>query len=190
MSYTVKPQTPLMLGDNFIYPLTAADQVVVGAGTENERRLEVGGKVEADHAVEADSLSGKSLSDIMLMVYPVGSIYMSMNAVNPQTLFGGTWEKLKDRFLLGAGDTYELGATGGEAEHTLTVGEMPSHIHTYAGKPANDTYTWAAPNMRVEYVYTADNPYPANVASSSVGGSQPHNNMPPYLTVNMWKRTA
>ena len=62
-------------------------------------------------------------------VYPVGSIYMSVNNTSPASLFGGTWEQLKDRFLLGCGDTYSNGATGGEASHVLTEEEMPSHEH-------------------------------------------------------------
>lgn len=64
--------------------------------------------------------------------YPVGSIYMSVNSVNPGTIFGGTWERIKGRFLLASDDnTYKLGATGGEANHTLTVNETPSHSHSF-----------------------------------------------------------
>lgn len=62
-------------------------------------------------------------------VWPVGSIYMSVNSTDPGTLFGGTWQRLKDRFLLGAGDTYMAGSQGGEASHTLTENEMPAHSH-------------------------------------------------------------
>lgn len=63
-------------------------------------------------------------------IYPIGAIYMSINSTDPGTLFGGTWERIKDTFLLSAGDTYSAGATGGEATHTLTVDEMPSHTHS------------------------------------------------------------
>lgn len=73
-------------------------------------------------------------------VYPVGSIYMSVNAINPGTLFGGTWNQIKDKFLLACGDTYSNGETGGSATHTpsgsvgnhaLTTTEIPSHTHSY-----------------------------------------------------------
>jgi len=123
------------------------------------------------------------------LVYPVGSIYMSVNSTSPATLFGGTWEQLKDQFLLGAGDTYTAGDTGGEAEHTLTVDEMPSHTHTVsvlqsggtAGSYASSQYTF----------YPVDRNYSrSTLTSSGVGGDQNHNNMPPYLVVYMWKRTA
>ena len=68
--------------------------------------------------------------DVFDMVYPVGSIYMSVNSVNPSTLFGGTWEQLKDKFLLASGSTYSAGSTGGSATVSLTQSQMPRHNHT------------------------------------------------------------
>ena len=65
----------------------------------------------------------------MFGAFPIGSIYLSVNSTSPASLFGGTWEKIKDKFLLASGDTYSAGATGGEATHTLTIEEMPSHSH-------------------------------------------------------------
>ena len=114
-------------------------------------------------------------------IYPIGSIYMSVNNTDPSTLFTGTtWEQLKDRFLLGAGDTYSAGSTGGEASHTLTVEEMPAHSHQYA-KPVQ---TWTnGGDYSSCYI-------DGNANTNTVGGGQAHNNMPPYLTVYMWKRTA
>ena len=77
------------------------------------------------------SVDNVSKSDILLSVYPVGSIYKSTNSMSPAELFGGTWERIKDQFLLASGDTYAAGSTGGEATHTLTTNEMPSHSHEY-----------------------------------------------------------
>lgn len=71
-----------------------------------------------------------SVTNIWKVIYPVGSIYMSVNSTSPGTLFGGTWERIQDRFLLSAGSTYSAGATGGEATHTLSAAEMPSHTHS------------------------------------------------------------
>ena len=77
-----------------------------------------------------------------LNIYPIGSIYMSVNNVDPSTIFGGTWQQIKDRFLLACGDTYNNGETGGDANHTpsgtvgnhtLTVNEMPAHNHVVNG---------------------------------------------------------
>lgn len=78
----------------------------------------------------------RSLVDI---IYPVGSIYMSANNVNPATLIGGTWQAISGRFLLAAGGNYSLGTTGGAATKTLTVENMPSHTHT--GSANNYTHT-------------------------------------------------
>lgn len=72
------------------------------------------------------------------LIHPIGSIYTSSNPADPGTLFGGTWVQIKDTFLLTAGDTYQAGTTGGEASHTLSVAEIPSHGHGYSGTTAND----------------------------------------------------
>ena len=122
-------------------------------------------------------------------IYPVGSIYMSVNSTNPRTLFGGTWTQLKDRFLLGAGSTYTNGSTGGEASHTLTVNEMPSHSHPQyvtvssgGSLSANcdyDSYSSGTARKSAQ-----------NVSTGTTGSGNSHNNMPPYLVVYMWERTG
>lgn len=68
-------------------------------------------------------------SIILNKTHPVKSIYMSTDPTSPEELFGGTWVQIKDCFLLTAGDIYVAGSTGGEAEHTLTLAEGPSHVH-------------------------------------------------------------
>lgn len=77
-----------------------------------------------------------NINNIMNAIYPVGSIYMSVNSTSPASLFGGTWEQIKDMFLMSAGDTYAAGASGGSASHshttgghTLTTSEIPAHTH-------------------------------------------------------------
>lgn len=127
--------------------------------------------------------------DILNLVYPIGSIYLSVNEVNPSTLFGfGEWEMIKDTFLLGAGDTYQAGSTGGEATHTLTTSEMPSHAHYIVTASSNEGSEWDCPPARQKSSW-----WDTHVVSStnaSAGGDQPHNNMPPYLTVYIWKRIS
>ena len=123
------------------------------------------------------------------MIYPVGSIYLSVNNTSPATLFGGTWEQIKDTFLLSAGDTYTAGDTGGEATHTLTIDEIPSHQHSTIDICS---YSGGSANARTGYGYeeVALNKSSYGNGVSATGGGQAHNNMPPYLTVYMWKRTA
>lgn len=67
-------------------------------------------------------------SEILNLIYPVGSIYLSVNSTDPSTFIGGTWERIQDTFLLGAGSTYTAGGTGGSANHTHTM----THTHTMA----------------------------------------------------------
>lgn len=128
-------------------------------------------------------------------IYPVGSIYISVNNVNPSTLFGGTWSQIKDKFLLAAGSTYSNGSTGGEATHTLTVNEMPNHNH-YVGNGENGKF-WLlgkpgpiAPENSQGIPNISSNGRITTFETDSRGGGQPHNNMPPYLAVTVWQRTA
>lgn len=173
-------------------------------------------------------------ASIFLLIYPVGSIYMSANNVSPALLFGGTWEQIKDRFLLAAGNTYAAGGTGGSADASL-----PAHTHTVSGTAASNgahTHTvsgTAASNGAHSHgmgsiwsdgsgsasAYTMSTNRKQKVRNTSSAGAHTHSvsgtaasngahthsvsgtaastgvsaagkNMPPYLTVYMWKRTA
>ena len=144
------------------------------------------------------SPSGKiDLSSLWDQIYPVGSIYITANATNPSVLFGGTWEQLKGKFLVGVDssdtDFETSGKTGGEKTHTLTVDEMPSHTHdmndAVYGNYKNRLGirgdggggNGLIPSMMQTTGYSRYIP-------TNTGGGQAHNNMPPYLAVYMWKR--
>lgn len=161
-----------------------------------------------------------SKTETINAVYPVGSIYMSVNSTNPSTLFGGTWERLEGRFLIGAGTNTEIntnqeygnlgrgdptfagGETGGEYLHQLNATEMPEHNHdtndytlvvnknavhlktNMGAKPLiNEEYTNIVPNIKATKNEDGNR-------TGFTGGDGNHNNMPPYLAVYMWKRTA
>lgn len=209
----------------------------------------------------------KQMDGMLNLVYPIGAIYMSVVSTSPALLFGGTWERIQDKFLLCAGSSYAAGATGGESTHTLTTNEMPSHTHTqnshnhtqnahtHTQKSHNHTQnghthntgkndyvfqiiqrlsTNAIARRRVSvpssgnyYTLTTDisksdskgtsdidaigsvsTTIPTNNATTATnqnttatnnattatnqntGGGAAHNNMPPYLSVYVWKRTA
>lgn len=163
----------------------------------------------------------KSKVSILDAVYPVGSIYMSVNSTSPNTLFGGgTWEQINGRFLVAQGNNGQsgnaalnlsAGATGGETNHTLSVSEMPSHAHdapTSAGYSMNfvtkirgegslgTTASYVGegtlqPNVSpIAAINATKTPVGEAISTEYKGNSSSHNNLPPYLAVYMWKRTA
>ena len=135
--------------------------------------------------------------------YPVGSIYLSVNGTNPATLFGGTWKRISQgRFLIGAGaneanstdywgqyaagtENFPAGEMGGEPTHKLTVDEMPSHSHSLRFEWSNEK-RWGIPQTGTD----CNNGVDFGATTGSAGGDKAHNNMPPYLVVYMWERTA
>lgn len=156
-------------------------------------------------AATKPSYGTSEINGLFDLIYPIGRIIYTTNAANPSTyLGGGTWTQIEDVFLLAAGNTYAAGSTGGEAEHTLTDSEIPMHSHpTYNGSgwayfevhrsgTAARTQV-AASSSSGKYTFTAttssDIQWPYN-ASGTSGGDEPHNNMPPYLAVYVWTRTA
>lgn len=143
----------------------------------------------------------------ILETYPVGAIYMSVDSASPASLFGGTWEQLKDRFLIGAGESYENGSTGGSESETLKAEQLPKisgRVTAGSGKYGSGTDGYGAfRDASGVFSVTGAAKYgkPSNEeawpsgsayahAEISFGGNQPHNNMPPYLAVYMWKRVA
>ena len=123
-------------------------------------------------------------------VYPIGSIYMSMNSTSPASLFGGTWERINSAFLYGTSDNSQLGGTGGEATHVLTENEMPNHSHNLEFMSGADSgYYWrVVPDTG--YVAGGTMREIDSGGAKAKGGGQAHNNMPPYIKVAIWKRTA
>ena len=164
--------------------------------------------------------TGSSLvvrTDLLDLIYPVGSIYMSVSeTANPQILFGGIWEQIKDKFLLAAGSTYALGTTGGEATHTheygFVVGDYwrsPNLFNTddstqktgvldVNGNPVGWTQrkdeSGNSITLKLESNNGIDNTDPAYTERNqntyeSKGTTSEQSNLPPYLAVYMWKRT-
>lgn len=137
-----------------------------------------------------------TVNDYWKTVFPIGYIYMTVNGnFNPNTVFGGTWVRIKDRFLLASGDIYSNNATGGSSTHTLTVDEMPSHKHYVGNSEAGKFWFLGKPggvsqdnSQGVSFSGTQGRS--TTFETSETGGGQPHNIMPPYLVVMVWKRTA
>lgn len=146
-------------------------------------------------------------TNIIDFIYPIGSIYMSVNNISPATFLGGTWEQIQNRFLLSAGSSYEAGSTGGSSshEHTLssnggatirkyssqfimgrvsTAGNMPNS----AGSLGDDGSWWVTNAEADTATQQIDTTKFTGV--SLYGNTDITTNLPPYLTVYMWKRIS
>lgn len=235
---------------------TQANQVSVGNGETKRVISNVADGVELNDAVTVGQLNKKlssaldQLNRLAGQLYPVGSIYMNVNNVEPSAIFGGSWERMPSgRMLVNSGDGFNLGQVGGEKEHKLAEDEMPSHQHNLntnisftvpnAGEhyhaigtiidnngefitsdsnrsmrngfklPESKYWTnWNGSQHNNDRVQRTDNESynlftsinkqtgtssiskDINANTSSIGKNQPHNNMPPYVVVNMWKRIS
>jgi microcystin-dependent protein len=160
-------------------------------------------------------------------IYPIGCVYISVSPNDPSILFGGTWERIEDRFLLASGEIHSNGSIGGEEMHTLTIDELATHSHERGtmnitgslterpasksieimrGSGAFNTQTFSEiipddeyPDWKLTVVTEGESTHSNNMhffdasktwtgSTSTVGHNKPHNNMPPYLAVYMWKR--
>lgn len=154
--------------------------------------------------------------EILNIIYPVGSIYLSWNATNPSTLFGGTWERVNGGFLYGS--TVSTGSTGNgtgtnTASTALTIDQMPSHTHTqqahehtvgskrgnndipdmigwYGGAGGEQLPYWqsggASNNSVSDKGVYAKK---ATAKNNNTGGGKGHTHKIPYISVIIWRRT-
>ena len=129
--------------------------------------------------------------NLLEKVYPIGSYYWSEKKISPESLFGGKWRKIEGIFLFASDSNHYVGQTGGEERHRLTVDEMPCHSHGYSkfffeGYMSSDM---SGCNCQY-YPRDSNHNFLRSTTTDSCGGSLSHNNMPPFLTANCWKRTG
>ena len=165
----------------FHVPVSLDGQKMINVAMPEEG-TDVATKAYVDANLDGDAIDKTAIID---MVYPVGSIYIAYNHTNPSTLFGGTWDRMQSAFLWASTSEDTIGETGGEAEHTLTIEEMPAHSHGVpnvksTGSDVGEAYaeSWGGGSSS------------RDLFTTSVGGGQAHNNMPPYIKVSVWRRTA
>ena len=140
--------------------------------------------------MEISQINGNNVADSAFRAYinTMGATLLSFNDdFSPSALFGGSWEKVTDRFPIGAGGSYALGSTGGEANVTLTVEQIPSHYHALGN--ANSNFN---PSYGFGYLASVDGGEKRQIynPTANTGGGQAHNNIPPYIAVNIWRRVA
>lgn len=142
------------------------------------------------------------IAGLLDKAYPVGSIYISAKSTNPKDLFGGTWQQIAGKFLVGIGNGFVVGDSGGSKTHThttgdhvLTTNEMPSHNHVlyYPNSGGPGVANIGYPDTTIKKTWWAE-----ACKTGNEGGDAAHNhgdtgsasNLPPYIAVWMWKRTA
>lgn len=131
-------------------------------------------------------------------VYPVGAVYISINSTSPQTLFGGTWEQIQGQFLLGASSAYPAGSTGGSKDAVVVAhSHNPANQSGYYGFITSASKAFTVGDMGSQsgsgryYPYsTSAYDVSRNTQTGSTGVSGTDKNMPPYIAVYMWYRTA
>ena len=116
--------------------------------------------------------------------YRVGQIYMTLSSTSPASTFGGTWEQIKDAFLIASGGSYTTGGTGGEATVTLTVEQLANHRHQIPYIHSQGSGAWA------QECRSSSGSQDCSGSVWETGGSGAHNNLPPYLVVYAWKRVS
>jgi hypothetical protein len=162
---------------------------ILGAETVSDKP-ELMYKDEDDNHVQITKLGKLNPTDILPVIYPVGSIYCNASvATNPGTLLGfGTWSAFgAGRVMIGDGGGYTAEATGGEATHLLTSAEsgLVAHNHDIsAGIGENASVSRVTGTNDTEKGTANTN---NNTAADAVSA---HNNLQPYIVVYMWVRTA
>lgn len=166
-------------------------------------------KSEEQYLTAQKNLSDSDISliPILDLIYPVGTLYWSKNETDPAILFGGTWERIKDKFILAAGDSYLQGNTGGKANVALTVDQMPAHTHTRGSMNIKGTFSGHENNASDVFSVSETTEWHGNRnnnghkrkitfdasknwtgSTSSVGKGYAHDNMPPYIAYYCWER--
>ena len=144
----------------------------------------------------------KFISALFLLMHPVGTPYASDNPTSPAELYGGTWERIEGRFIMGASDTYPAGSTGGSATHTQTEDEIASHAHSAIAIGNSNWHLWSDSNLGTahssEYTFEFSTTSNLNgrsnergfVGTDYVGNGKPMDIINPYYSMYIWRRVA
>jgi len=181
----------------FVQTESATKAELAGSATQAFSATTASSSTNTTQVATTAFVQTKVASVDLSTVYPVGSIYMNASSsTNPTTLLGfGQWASFgAGRVLVGytSGDSdFNAGEKpGGSKTHTLTTNEMPSHNHSASGGGSNTdggngNYGSGGVAMYNNTSWTWN-----NISIGSTGGGASHNNLQPYITVYMWKRTS
>lgn len=174
---------------NYILPATRSTSVFMNSNQTLEAYL------SSMKSELQSSINGKASK---LDVYPVGTYYYSSSSTSPASLFGGNWTAVKDAFIFGSGTNYKVGDTGGELVHTLSLSEIPRHQHLMNTDPDVRVLSvgGSSGETTLGFVGGGTNTLWNGMQKGRIqttaynGGGNGHNNMPPFVTANIWRRVA
>lgn len=161
-----------------------------GKAPETDKALEI--PADWIFKIGGNTLTAELLASLTAdIMHPVGMYVWLAVETDPATLWGGTWVRQAEGLtLVSAGGKYPLNSTGGEATHTLTTAEMPSHQHQMVNGNSGgyDYSAWTKSSVVLHDAGAFG--YAGNANTSYAGGSAAHNNMMPYKAAYCWLRTA
>ena len=150
------------------------------------RLSKAGGTIASYNYVLPDKSGTLLMTEDLKTIFSVNTILFTRTSPAAY-IHGTTWEKIEGRVIMGASDAYPTGSTGGEATHTLTIAEMPSHSHGMKCKGTTGDYETSL-NATYEGVPPRVVQASENDAIIQEGGGQPHNILNPYFAENAWRR--
>ena len=125
-------------------------------------------------------------TNMLLAAYPVGSLYLTTNEINPGTLFGGTWEKLTGDAYLKIVTSNPGQYNGTSQDHKIPVSSIPSHNHAIEGWRGSEA--WAIGYMWLRAAASGSSNTQATISSRNTGGGNAY--YPYYYGIYVWRRTA
>lgn len=186
----------------------------------NKFHLDSNGNLSVNSLTTVEGFNTPSIDETAIcnLIYPVGSIYIGINETNPSTLFGGTWEAFATGQTLVGVDTNQAEfnpvlKTGGAKNHSLTVAQLASHNHGFSGTTSTNgnhrhqsrgwwssgsgtqagmanSIVGSDPVDNSSLLDAGNHNHSFSGTTASTGSTEPHNNLQPYITVYMFKRTA
>lgn len=163
------------------------------------------GEIKNGIGPDAYAIYQQVLAAVVERDHPVGSLYISENATSPAELYGGTWERIEGKFIMGASDTYPAGSTGGEVEHShayavtyianysgIVGGSSDYSVMAYDGTTGgnNKVASNSGTGIGNEYKDVGTIPNQTIYYKRSLGRTGYGTNMPPYYSVYIWRRVA
>lgn len=190
-------QDDIVSTSEYAYYEALLDRMQTAAETaDNAKTAAVNAKTAAAQSATNAAASAAQAREIavgdILAFFPIGTILQSVSSINPSLYLGGTWAPLEGKFLLAADTDHEAGTTGGEEDTTLTLYNLPDHTH---GLDYDRIGVEDASSQSYGFEYkTVRRSTPQTISTEGVSRNgpigQPFTNMPPYLAVYMWQRTA